>query len=57
MKASINGKKLIVELDINPHDSKTGKTTVVATSAGNRPTTAEFNGEPVIVGVNAYVRK
>lgn len=65
MKATIKGNKLVVEIDCNvddkdnicPVDSKSGKTLVVASSQGNRPTTAAVNGQPVIVGLNAYIRK
>jgi hypothetical protein len=40
-----------------PRPSATGKTLVIATSGGNQPTTANYDGQPIIVGVNAYVRR
>jgi hypothetical protein len=56
MKARIEGNKLIVEVDINPHRSASGKNLVIASSAGNKVTTAIYEGKCVIVGVNAYVK-
>ena len=50
-------KTLTLILDLQtPTPSATGKTLVVATTHGNQPTDATVNGEPVIVGVNAYIR-
>ena len=40
-----------------PQPSKSGKTLVVASSHGNTPTTAQVNGQVVVVGLNAYIRK
>lgn len=57
MKAEIKGKKLFIELDINPHPSRSGKTTVIASTSGNQPTTAEYDGQKVTVGANAYIKK
>jgi hypothetical protein len=59
MKVSISkdGNTLTIELPISPRPSKSGKTTVVASSNGNRPVAAEYNGQPLVVGVNAYVPK
>ena len=47
---------LVLELQ-EPTPSASGKTLVVATTHGNVPTDVEINGKPVIVGVNAYIRK
>lgn len=58
MQAEIKNGKLILTLDMQtPAPSASGKTLVVASSHGNTPTTATVDGKPVIVGVNAYVRK
>ena len=35
--------------------SKSGKTILVATSGGNKPTTATVDGKPVTIGLNAYI--
>jgi len=57
MKATIKDNKLILELDMQePRPSASGKTLVVATTSGNQVTTAQVNGKPVIVGVNAYIK-
>lgn len=40
-----------------PRPSASGKTMVIATTGGNRPTTATYDGKPIIAGVNAYVRR
>jgi len=51
-------KTLTLVLDLQePTPSATGKTLVVATTHGNQPTDAVIDGQPLIVGVNAYIRK
>ncbi|MBL8800142.1 MAG: hypothetical protein JNM56_40040 [Planctomycetia bacterium] len=57
MNVRIEGNKLIVEIDMNqqPEVSKTGKTLVVASSHGNKATTAKVNGKNVVIGLNAYI--
>jgi hypothetical protein len=59
MQAEIKNGVLIVTIPINdpPVSSVSGKTLVVASSHGNKPTTAEVEGKPVIVGLNAYIHK
>lgn len=55
--AEVKGKTLVLTLDLTvPTPSKSGKTLVVASSHGNVATTAQVNGKPVVVGVNAYIR-
>lgn len=58
MKAEIIGTNLVItiEMEDRPRPSATGKTLVVASSHGNQPTGAVVDGQPVIVGVNAYIR-
>ncbi len=58
LTATIEDGYLIIRLPLNvtPTPSSSGKTLVVASSHGNKPTELEINGKPVIVGVNAYVR-
>ena len=50
---------LVVKVPINKPlmNSATGKTLVVASSRGNHPTTLTVEGQPVIIGLNAYIRK
>ncbi len=51
-------KTLTLVLDLeNPTPSSSGKTLVVASTRGNTPTTAIVNGQPVVVGVNAYIKR
>jgi len=57
MEARIEGKKLIVEIDLqDPRPSASGKTLVVATTSGNQTTAATVNGKPVVIGLNAYIK-
>jgi len=55
--ATIEGNELVIRLPMNPTPvlSSTGKTLVVCSSHGNKATEAKVNGQPVIVGVNAYI--
>lgn len=58
MTAKIENGQLVITIPLNaPRPSASGKTLVVATTGGNKPTTAEVDGKPVIVGVNAYIQK
>lgn len=57
MKAEIKDGKLIVEIPVSERPSKSGKTTIVASSNGNIATTAEYKGKPVVIGLNAYISK
>ena len=58
MKVEIKGKQLIITMDMQtPAPSSSGKTLVVASSHGNVQTSAEVDGKPVTVGVNAYIHK
>lgn len=57
MKVEIKGKKLYIEIDLEePTPSSSGKTLVVASTRGNTVTTAEVNGKPVTIGLNAYIK-
>ena len=60
MKVEIDTKtnELVIRLPLQtPRPSASGKTLVVATSSGNKPTAATIDGKPIIVGCNAYVAK
>ena len=57
MKVEIENNELVIRLPISPRPSKSGKSITIASTAGNQATTAVYNGQPVIVGVNAYVKK
>lgn len=57
MEVEIKNNKLIITLPISPRTSKSGKSLVIASTGGNLPSTAIYEGQPVIIGVNAYVKK
>jgi hypothetical protein len=58
LKAEIKGTDLVITIPMQtPQPSASGKTLVVASSRGNVATTAIVNGQPIIVGVNAYIKK
>jgi len=57
MKTEIKGNEIIITLPISPRPSKSGKTTVIASTAGNQATNAIYDKQPVIVGVNCYIKK
>ncbi|HVN24811.1 MAG TPA: hypothetical protein VMT71_12625 [Syntrophorhabdales bacterium] len=58
MKVEIKDNKLFIEIDLDkPTPSASGKTLVVASTHGNTVTSAEVDGKPLIVGLNAYIKK
>ncbi|NLW83522.1 MAG: hypothetical protein GXY41_03810 [Phycisphaerae bacterium] len=58
MKVEIKGNELIITVELQtPTPSASGKTLVVASSHGNQVTTAVIDGKPVVVGLNAYIKK
>ena len=58
MKVEIKGNELIITVEMQtPTPSASGKTLVIASSHGNQMTTAIIDGKPVIVGLNAYIKK
>lgn len=58
MKASIQDNKLIVEIELQnpPVPSSSGKTLVVASTRGNQVTSLNIDGQPVVIGLNAYIK-
>jgi hypothetical protein len=59
MKVTIENGELIIRIPMDnpPRPSSSGKTLIVASSGGNQATTATVNGQAVIVGLNAYIKK
>jgi len=58
MQVQIKGDKLVIEIPLEqPKPSSSGKTMVVASSHGNQVTQATIDGKPVIVGLNAYIKR
>jgi len=57
MQVEIKGNELVITIPMQkPAPSASGKTLVVASSHGNQPTSAQVDGKPVVVGLNAYIR-
>ncbi len=57
LKAEIRDNKLLIEIDLEkPTPSSSGKTLVVASTHGNIVTTAEVDGKPLTIGLNAYIK-
>ena len=58
MKAEIISGNLVVTIPLTaPTLSASGKTYSVASSHGNMTTSAMVDGRPVIIGLNAYIKK
>jgi len=58
LKVEIKDNKLFIEIDLEkPTPSSSGKTLVVATTHGNIVTSGEVDGKPVIIGLNAYIKR
>jgi hypothetical protein len=57
MTVEIKDNKLYIEIDLEkPTPSASGKTMVVASTRGNAVTTAEVDGKPITIGLNAYIK-
>ena len=58
MQATIENGELVIRIPMNtPRPSASGKTLVVASSGGNKATSATVDGKPIIIGLNAYINK
>jgi len=57
MEVKIEKDKITVTLPISPRTSASGKSTVIASTGGNKASTATYQGKPVICGVNCYIPK
>lgn len=58
MEAKIENGKLIISIELQePTPSASGKTLVVATTHGNVVTECVIDGKPVVIGLNAYIKK
>ena len=59
MKVTCDEKKgvLIIEIPLlkEPRLSKSEKNLTIATSSGPKPTTAQYDGRVITVGINAFV--
>ena len=58
MKVAIENGELVIRIPmIDPRPSVSGKTLVIATSGGNQTTTTNFQGKPIVIGLNAYIKR
>lgn len=59
MTTEIKDGFLLIKIAVNdpPRPSASGKTLLVASSNGNITTTAQVDGKPVVIGLNAYVKR
>jgi hypothetical protein len=58
LKVEIKENKLLIEIDLEkPAPSSSGKTLVVASTHGNIVTSAEVDGKPITIGLNAYIKR
>ena len=58
MEVKIEDGKLIITIELqDPTPSASGKTLVVATTHGNVVTDCIIEGKPIVVGLNAYIKK
>lgn len=55
MKVEIVGENLVITAPINKQLSGSGKSFLLATSSGNKTTDCIFEGQAVVLGLNAYV--
>lgn len=59
LKAEIINGNLVITIPANNPtiDSKSGKSKLVASSNGNVQTDLLVEGKPVVIGLNAYIKK
>jgi hypothetical protein len=51
-------KTLTITLPLQePTPSASGKTMVIATTRGNQQVNADYDGNPITIGVNAYFKR
>lgn len=58
MEVKIENDRLIISIELQkPTPSASGKTLVVATTHGNVTTDCVVDGKPLVIGLNAYIKK
>ena len=55
VKVEIVGTDIVITAPIKKVPSKSGKSILVASSGGNKPTAAVIDGKNVIIGLNCYI--
>jgi len=56
-KAVREGDEIVIRVPIRKEPSKTGKTTLVASTHGNKESDLVVDGERVVVAVNCYIKR
>lgn len=55
---NVNGHPVLaIEIPVSKRPSMSGKTTVVASTNGNKATSIIIDDQPVIIGFNAYIKR
>lgn len=59
MKVTVDGNELMIRMPMMdpPAPSKSGKTLIVATTSGNLTTDIKIGDKPLVLGLNAYVKR
>jgi len=58
METKIEDNFLFIRIPLEaPRLSSSGKTLIVASTGGNVVTAATVDGKPIVVGLNAYIKK
>ena len=57
MKVELKDNEIVITLPRVRVASKSGKSILIATTSGNIPTSAQIDGKPLIVSVNAYISR
>lgn len=58
MHVEIKDNNLVITIPMSePTPSSSGKTLVVASTRGNMTSSAMVQGKPVVIGLNAYIKK
>jgi hypothetical protein len=58
MEVKIENGRLLINIELQtPTPSASGKTLVVASTRGNVKTDCIIDGKPVVIGLNAYIKK
>ena len=55
MQVEIVGGNIVITAPVKKVPSKSGKSILIASSGGNKPTAAIIDGKNVIVGLNCYI--
>jgi hypothetical protein len=57
MQVTLQDGFLTIKIPVVKEPSKSGKTILVASTHGNKPSTVQVDGKVVTVSVNAYIAK